>query len=821
MNIIFIAELIITIIASLIFIKEVKPVIKVAETEESDTQQEETDKQQKKTVKPPPSRVEFFADFFTILMIVIGIFDITHLADFGQFQGVFITMGVFLAVEKAINFIRCRKKSRTLKFFAKALLVVFIAELTIFQFSSYRMFFGNYVQKELDIPNATKVTKSTEDSSEISEVYGQDEITVEGKDTLSLVFEDINMKVGTVKIDITDASEEIRNKLFTNIDATDDTYSHYYRDSIIRMESYIDNANSQYTTVLLSGNTGKMKFNFSQTYGDRFFKISKIELNIPIPFDVSVLRMILLSVIPTLAYAIVFSAFLKKSYAGNKLFCNLSTAFIAVIAVVITISAIVVKIPEKDKKDYFKQETGNQLSEEVVLAFEEGQVSLLHEPTPELYNIENPYDRGLRESTDINDSFKDIWDHVLYNEKLYSYYGIAPVILLFLPYHKITGYFFPTDIAVMIFSIIGIAFLAMTYSAIIKRWFSRITSGCYLAGLIIVISTCGIWYSIGRTLFYEIAMSSGFAFITLGSYFLISSNVISNGKTSLIKTFFASLFFATAVLCRPTLAVYSVCACVYYLIGFKKSAEVLDSTATDGIKAVKARRIIYTVCALLPFVVLGSVQMWYNYVRFESPFDFGIKYSLTINDFVHAQYHTLFVLITMFAYIFSTPQFKASYPYVSTNFDYFDANGYFFKDVGTTSGILFLALPVFSYIFTGKALKKLPNRKEKLKYTTIVGLPCVIMPLVIMFSIWESGYAVRYTSDFSWQIIIGALAVAFFLYINSENEFIRKLFRGFMAFSMVWALVTNIPQAFNFMFNSHEYYPNVIVNFRQMIEFWN
>ena len=35
------------------------------------------------------------------------------------------------------------------------------------------------------------------------------------------------------------------------------------------------------------------------------------------------------------------------------------------------------------------------------------------------------------------------------------------------------------------------------------------------------------------------------------------------------------------------------------------------------------------------------------------------------------------------------------------------------------------------------------------------------MPLAIIFSSWESGYAVRYNADFSWQMVIGALVIAF------------------------------------------------------------
>ncbi|MBO5104708.1 MAG: hypothetical protein J6B74_06585, partial [Ruminococcus sp.] len=135
------------------------------------------------------------------------------------------------------------------------------------------------------------------------------------------------------------------------------------------------------------------------------------------------------------------------------------------------------------------------------------------------------------------------------------------------------------------------------------------------------------------------------------------------------------------------------------------------------------------------------------------------------------------------------------------------------------SGILFLALPVFAYLLGGKALRKIQGRNNKIKYSVITLLPCVIMPLVIMFSIWESGYAVRYTADFSWQIIMGAYVILFFLYQNTENTTIKKFFRYFMAFSMTTALIVNVPQIFSFSFSEYDY-PSITSQFCELIEFW-
>ena len=361
----------------------------------------------------------------------------------------------------------------------------------------------------------------------------------------------------------------------------------------------------------------------------------------------------------------------------------------------------------------------------------------------------------------------------------------------------------------------------MAYLAFVKRWCKNVSAGNIIAGMAILFSSCGIWYSVGRTLFYEISISSGFAFVALGAYFLFSSNVLSEGKVSLVRTALASLFLGIAVLCRPTLAVYAVVAVLYFLYAIPKSGNVLVQ-AEDGTSSLavrKPRRIAYVLCAALPLLALGITQMVYNYARFGSPLDFGIQYSLTINDFTHSQYHTSFVLIGLWNYLFAAPQFLPEYPYISTPFSKLDTNGFYFNDDGNTSGILFLAIPVAAYLLARAALRRLPDTKTRWKYGVMVGLPCVVMPLVIICSIWESGYAVRYTADFSWEILLGALTILFFLYQKSRNETKKDLTRKFMAAAMLCAVVVNGVQIFKFAFPQDQY-PAICDHLTQLIAFW-
>ena len=234
----------------------------------------------------------------------------------------------------------------------------------------------------------------------------------------------------------------------------------------------------------------------------------------------------------------------------------------------------------------------------------------------------------------------------------------------------------------------------------------------------------------------------------------------------------------------------------------------------------------YLVCAIAPMAVLGLAQMWYNYDRFGNPFEFGIQYSLTINDFTKAQFHPRLSLIALYNYLFNPPVFSASYPFVSTEFQFLDTNGFFYEDRISTlnsSGLFFLALPMFAYFIAGKALKRIPEKKKKFQAMAYVGIPCVIIPVVIIASVWESGYAVRYMVDFSWQSILGAYAIIFYIYSKVNDKTKRDFIRKFICFSVLWTLVVSGTQSVNQAFRygtANMDHPNVAYETEQLYAFW-
>lgn len=693
------------------------------------------------------------------------------------------------AAELIIAAARRKKERAALKYGARSLAAALILELTVFQFPSYRLIGGDYPRRTLYPAEAAEYTE--EAAPEPGHFTGDKEYT--------LTYQNIDMPVGTVKVNISYGSGTMKKVSF-DADMTDDT-GYYYRMKLIMSELVKGCPGSEYAMALLSGNAGTARFRFTGSAPEDNYTITSIELNTPVPFDVLPLRVLLIALLSTFLLSAIRSFNMKRSFNSCPRLCMVCAAVIASGMVFFMAYSTVVKLPD-GISGQFRLEHGDQITEELVLAFEDGQVYLPDAPEPELLSMENPYDWGKRHFEDI--PYK--WDHVLYNGRYYSYYGVAP-LLLFLPYHLITGYFFSTELAVLLFSIAGVFFLTLIYIEIFRRHFGELPVCCFISGLAVLLLSCGIWFCTGRPKFYETAVSAAFMFLTAAVYCMIRSGIFAGKNIKLLPAGLSSLLLGLSVLSRPTMAVYAVCGCIFMMYG------------AAGICRNNRKKLpLYLICSFAPIAALAVFQMWYNYARFGSVLEFGIKYSLTINDFTHAQYHTHFVLVGLYNFFLAPPAFIPDYPYVTTPFSQLGMNGYYFNDDGNTSGILFLALPVFGYIYGTRTLKKLSPQTRRI--ALLLGIPCIAAPVIIVCSTWESGYALRYTADFSWEIVIGALMLLFTAYRRSSNGFRKHLFSTAMAFAAVWSFIVCGVQAYNYTFNTTEY-PEYAENIRRLMELWH
>lgn len=681
-----------------------------------------------------------------------------------------------------------RENRKFLKKLSICIVVLFVivtsVNLCVMNFTPINRLLGGYEEQKLDLSRA--------DGANIT--YNDDGTITLGEGYAELEFTGIDARVGSIGFDIDFGDSKKGGKVCADFaDAT----SSYYRKNLTRLT-----IGKNFDNVMVcnfSGDVSRLRFEISlDDYQSATLKGITLNQSISPMHIAEIVGLWFLVALglTILIYMIANPVGARKKFSENRVGCARVAAFITAAAMVFTVCLTVTNVMKGWSTTHysFTSQEGNQISKELVDAFEHHQVNLLEEPSEDLLKLDNPYEYVKRDAEVGSGNF--LWDHCFYNGKYYSYYGIGPVLALFLPYHLITGYYFPSGWATLMFSLIGILFLTKIYLAVIEKKFRDLPTNTVTAGLITLQLSSGIMFSAARPLFYELAIASGFMCVAIGAYLLMTSNILWDGKISYVRLGFASFFLGYAVLCRPTLAVYCIAALFFFAGGLKKALDGLE-------KRQKTRTFFkYAAVALVPLGIIALGQMTYNYLRFDNPLDFGIQYSLTINDFTHAEFHWKYVLINMYAYLFNMPHFTPrKFTYLASSAERFGINGYtFFDDAGknlVSVGIIYRALPMFAYLFSGKALQRVEKKKRVLPIL-LIGVTCILMPLVIIFSSWESGYAVRYNADFSWQMVIGALVVAFTLYKSIKSESTKKLVDLIFTFSTVVCVYVNIAQLIAF-----------------------
>lgn len=681
-----------------------------------------------------------------------------------------------------------RENRKFLKKLSICIVVLFVivtsVNLCVMNFTPINRLLGGYEEQKLDLSRA--------DGANIT--YNDDGTITLGEGYAELEFTGIDARVGSIGFDIDFGDSTKGGKVCADFaDAT----SSYYRKNLTRLT-----IGKNFDNVMIcnfSGDVSRLRFEISlDDYQSATLKGITLNQSISPMHIAEIVGLWFLVALglTILIYMIANPVGARKKFSENRVGCARVAAFITAAAMVFTVCLTVTNVMKGWSTTHysFTSQEGNQISKELVDAFEHHQVNLLEEPSEDLLKLDNPYEYVKRDAEVGSGNF--LWDHCFYNGKYYSYYGIGPVLALFLPYHLITGYYFPSGWATLMFSLIGILFLTKIYLAVIEKKFRDLPTNTVTAGLITLQLSSGIMFSAARPLFYELAIASGFMCVAIGAYLLMTSNILWDGKISYVRLGFASFFLGYAVLCRPTLAVYCIAALFFFAGGLKKALDGLE-------KRQKTRTFFkYAAVALVPLGIIALGQMTYNYLRFDNPLDFGIQYSLTINDFTRAEFHWKYVLINMYAYLFNMPHFTPrKFTYLASSAERFGINGYtFFDDAGknlVSVGIIYRALPIFAYLFSGKALKRV-EKKKRILPALLIGVTCVLMPLAIIFSSWESGYAVRYNADFSWQMVIGALVVAFTLYKSIKSESTKKLVDLIFTFSTVVCVYVNIAQLIAF-----------------------
>jgi tetratricopeptide (TPR) repeat protein len=277
----------------------------------------------------------------------------------------------------------------------------------------------------------------------------------------------------------------------------------------------------------------------------------------------------------------------------------------------------------------------------LVQGFRAGQLNLKTDVPHGLTQLADPYDPAAHAPYPV-------LDMSYYRGKLYLYFGVTPAVVLFWPYVALTGHYLLQKDAAVIFCFVG--FLASTglLCALWRRYFAEVSVAVVAAGTlalglttlvpVMMLSACDVW---------EVSISCGYALTMLALAAIWKALHHSSRRGRWLAA--ASLACGLAVGARPSLLF---------------SAAIL---LVPVARAWRERQKVWTLllAATGPMMLVGLGLMLYNFLRFDSPFEFGIRYQLTVDRQVTRQFFSLRYLWFNFRVCFLEPaRWTVRFPFV-------------------------------------------------------------------------------------------------------------------------------------------------------------
>ncbi len=378
-----------------------------------------------------------------------------------------------------------------------------------------------------------------------------------------------------------------------------------------------------------------------------------------------------------------------------------------------------------------------------------------------------------------------MFDYALYNGRYYVYFGVLPCILLYLPYHLITGGDLPvaaSQIIFLAFMIPGIYFLL---KEIIRRSFKETSLAVHIlltAALFFGTNTMAL---MADPLVYHVAILSGMTLTIWGIYLALRALPFTEHRALL---FGSALCLSLVAACRPTLLIFSAIMIPLALYSYGEWKR-------EG-KDKKSLTAAITVFAI-PYAAVAAGLMVYNALRFGSPFQFGMIYNLTVIPSKDTAVSlTEMIPVLSWEYLFRFPSFDRYFPFLAEyNEDaaaMMSGSIYYFQTVGY--GIFALNPMLWILILIPSYIKK--NKPGH--FAAAMGISLISSVFLMFFGFYMTQVvASRYTLEFSFAIFTVAAVIWLKNWPVFAEKISEKYLKALFAFMILAPVMIHSLQLFN------------------------
>ena len=424
------------------------------------------------------------------------------------------------------------------------------------------------------------------------------------------------------------------------IDVTDEANGEYLR--LPKTEVVNGVTASMYKRLYLVGDSSKLKISLADCDG-REIRLGELGINKVVPFEFHYISAALLFFVLVFVYGVWCVQNDLKEKIDLTLHRHRALIGIAFCINLLMLGMIFVTFSNKhwQETEWKADLQYNYLAESLA----KGHVWLDIEPPSALEKMDNPYDPVLRYRELKGADESCIVDLAYYNGRYYSYFGIVPEILLFLPFYLITGNHLYCGAAILLVGVL-FAFAALWFVlSLVKRFYKNLPLGMAILSLSWLISASGIVICLQSESIYTIPIAFAIFFGMLGIDCWMNA-VRDDGSIDRRLMVAGAVFMALIIGCRPQMAVIVIAA--FPLLGVKN----IRKSAMD------------VVLTMIPFIVVSVIVMYYNYLRFGNPLDFGFGYMLTSQDMSHRGFIFGRYFLGFFEFLFQPFNINAKFPYI-------------------------------------------------------------------------------------------------------------------------------------------------------------
>ena len=469
-------------------------------------------------------------------------------------------------------------------------------------------------------------------------------------------------------------------------------------------------------------------------------QVGTITLSSRIPFHFSYARYLILLVLAGLTIVIRITGFSKVVYDRKRRSHRIA---VTLVTIVCTASSCLFLVPKEKMVEYPVPDDRIRTSTPYVQMFDALQNGRAWVDIPvdeRLETLENPYDNEERTKSGIPAA----WDRAYYNGKYYCYFGITPVLTIYYPFwflfHKL-----PTlTMANFVCGMISALVMCLLVLALVRLYVPKPNFLLLLLLIPASVLTCGCFYMEQYPGMYTVPVASGITSLLMTLYLGTQALLTEKPKLRCCLLAGSGLEFSMCVGARPGMALGALALAAPFI------AILLDKQFSVKYRAAQAGAF------LIPALLGMSGLMYWNYIRFDSPLDFGAAYQFTVSD-IHANKVDPSLL---FAGIFQ----NFFQPLELTNqFPFFHTRGFCMSNYGMFSyaeplmGAMWIPTLGIGTFLVPESLKMQGNALEKFRTRGFI-LSCVVLAVLLAWiDLCLGGTTQRYIFDFVPLLTVSSL----------------------------------------------------------------